>query len=113
MSWVFSTQLIPADASNRAYEQNFDTHLSHFEQNYQLLLQDPSSRQNNAFIDFRNQIDFIAHLANCFPHRCQHFPDQLITLLSQHHESLDSETREKLVGSLVLLRRKGVIDSDR
>jgi hypothetical protein len=39
------------------------------------------------------------------------FPDDLATLLKEHHEVLDPELREKLVGSLVLLRRKDVVDS--
>ncbi|CRK18242.1 hypothetical protein BN1723_017640 [Verticillium longisporum] len=39
------------------------------------------------------------------------FPGDLKAILLQHHEVLHPELREKIVGSLVLLRRKEVIDS--
>lgn len=39
------------------------------------------------------------------------FPDELIELLSLHHDELEHELRDKIVGSLVLLRNKDVIDS--
>ena len=39
------------------------------------------------------------------------FQDDLKTILTQHHALLDTELREKIVGSLVLLRRKDVINS--
>jgi protein SDA1 len=32
-------------------------------------------------------------------------------ILNMHHEELEPELREKIVGSLVLLRRKDIIDS--
>ena len=35
----------------------------------------------------------------------------MVSLLEIHHEALEPELREKVVGSLVLLRNKDVIDS--
>ncbi|KAJ4307238.1 Severe Depolymerization of Actin [Collariella sp. IMI 366227] len=45
------------------------------------------------------------------PNSLPPYPDHLKQLLNQHHATLDKELREKVVGSLVLLRRKDVIDS--
>jgi len=56
-------------------------------------------------------VDFIAHVADCYPDLTRDFADDLIKLLIQHHAELESELREKLVGSLVLLRKKELIDS--
>jgi protein SDA1 len=53
----------------------------------------------------------VAHVANLYPDLTAPFPDHLKELLNQHHATLDRELREKVVGSLVLLRRKDVIDS--
>lgn len=53
----------------------------------------------------------VAHVANLYPEITSPFPDHLKGLLNQHHAVLDKELREKVVGSLVLLRRKEVIDS--
>ena len=50
-------------------------------------------------------------MADCYIETTQSFPRELIELLAQHHASLESELREKIVGSLVLLRRKDVLDS--
>lgn len=56
-------------------------------------------------------MDFISHVADCYPDLTRDFADDLINLLTQHHAELESELREKLVGSLVLLRKKELIDS--
>ena len=39
------------------------------------------------------------------------FPQELIDILTLHHTVLEPELREKIVGSLVLLRKKNIIDS--
>ncbi len=52
----------------------------------------------------------IAHVAECYPAIANQFVEDLKALLGQHHV-LDPELREKVVGSLVLLRRKDIIDS--
>ena len=62
-------------------------------------------------ISLRELIDFVAHVADCFPNATAGFPQELIELLTLHHATLEPELREKIVGSLVLLRRKDVIES--
>ena len=53
----------------------------------------------------------MAHVADCYPEFTTSFPNELGNILTLHHASLESELREKIVGSLVLLRRKEIIDS--
>lgn len=62
-------------------------------------------------MSFRDQIDFISHVADCYPKVTAEFPNDLIKIISQHHAELEPELREKIVGSLVLLRNKDIIDS--
>ena len=57
-------------------------------------------------------IDFIAHVSDCYLEETQSFPDDLKAILTQHHAILHPDLRDKVVGSLLLLRRKEVIDSN-
>ena len=52
-------------------------------------------------------------MANCYPDYTEGFSEQLAHLLFEHHANLSSEVREKLVQSLVILRKKGVITPTR
>lgn len=71
----------------------------------------PSSANDTGVISLRDLIDFISHVADCYPDITKDFPQQLIDMLLQHHLSLDPDLREKIVGSLVLLRKKDLLDS--
>lgn len=71
----------------------------------------PTTTTSSGIISFSNLIDFVAHCADCFPEDTASFPQDLKEILTQHHAELESELREKIVGSLVLLRRKDIIDS--
>jgi protein SDA1 len=62
-------------------------------------------------VSLRDLIDFISHVADCYVDITKEFSGELIELLKQHHEVLEPELREKIVGALVLLRKKDVLDS--
>lgn len=74
-------------------------------------MQAPSSATDAGIISFRELIDFVSHVADCYPIEAALFPEELMKILSLHHKDLESELREKIIGSLVLLRRKEIIDS--
>ena len=74
-------------------------------------MQAPSSASNTGIVSLRDLVDFVAHVAERYPDITKDFPQDLINILSTHHSDLEAELREKIVGSLVLLRRKDVIDS--
>lgn len=71
----------------------------------------PTSADDQGLVSLRDLIDFVAHCADCYPELTKGFSDDLITLLNLHHASLEPELRDKIVGSLVLLRKKELIDS--
>jgi protein SDA1 len=77
-----------------------------------LFLQNSATDDNNV-VSLPTYIDFIAHVADCYRDLTEEFPGHLIDLLSKHHATLDSDLREKIVASLVILRNKNVIDSVR
>lgn len=74
-------------------------------------MQAPASGTDAGLISFRELIDFVSHVADCYPTLTAQFADELKNILILHHVELEPELREKIVGSLVLLRRKELIDS--
>ena len=84
---------------------------SQYEHQRDIFLQAPSSATDDGIVSIRDLINFLAHVADCFPQDTLQFPQDLMYILTTHHEELEAELREKVVGSLVLLRRKDIIDS--
>lgn len=74
-------------------------------------MQAPTSTDDTGIISLRDLIDFVSHVSDCYPDITKTFPDDLTALLNLHHAELESELRDKIVGSLVLLRKKEIIDS--
>ena len=73
----------------------------------------PTSSVATDSVSFRDLIDFMAHVGDCYPDLTTTFPEDLVEILTAHHSELESELREKIVGSLVLLRKKDIIDSSK
>lgn len=71
----------------------------------------PTGGTADSIESFHNMIDLIAHVADCYPEETKTYPDDLKLILNEHHTVLHPDLRDKIVGSLVLLRRKDVIDS--
>ncbi|KAL8768770.1 MAG: hypothetical protein Q9209_005058 [Squamulea sp. 1 TL-2023] len=94
-----------------SYREDFLGQYDQYESQRQIFMQAPASTTVAGIISFRDLIDFVSHVADCYPTETAKFPEDLIQLLNLHHEQLESELREKVVGSLVLLRRKDIIDS--
>ena len=81
-----------------------------YETKRELFLQAPSTTDDGIVL-LQDLIDFVAHVAHCYPQETAAFPKDLMHILSKHHVDLEPELREKIVGSLVLVRRKEIIDS--
>lgn len=71
----------------------------------------PASSTDGGIVSLRDLVDFISHVADCYPDVTATFPQDLIEILALHHARLEAELREKIVSSLVLLRKKEIIDS--
>ena len=76
-----------------------------------VLQEAPASTDESGIVSFRDLIEFVSHVADCYRDVTQSFAQDLIRLLSAHHAVLEYELRDKIVGSLVLLRKKGLLDS--
>ncbi len=74
-------------------------------------MQAPASAPDAGILSLRDLIDFVSHVADCYPALTKAFPQDLKNILTAHHRDLEPDLREKIVGSLVLLRRKNIIDS--
>ena len=96
---------------NSSYKEDFLNQYSQYEHQRDIFLQAPSSATDDGIVSIRDLIDFLAHVADCYPQETLQFPQDLMHILTTHHEELEPELREKVVGSLVLLRRKDIIDS--
>ncbi|KAK3716952.1 Severe Depolymerization of Actin [Vermiconidia calcicola] len=94
-----------------SYQDEFINQYSQYSSLHELFLQSPSTTDDSGIVRLRDLIDFVSHVADCYPALTKGFAGDLIGLLERHHESLDAELRDKIVGSLVLLRKKEVIDS--
>ena len=71
----------------------------------------PTSATDSGIVSLRDLIDFISHVADCYPEITRGFANELINMFTLHHSVLEPELREKIVGSLVLLKKKDIIDS--
>jgi len=76
-----------------------------------LLLQNPTSSDSGGVVRFSDLIDFVSHTADCYPKATAKLPNDLIHILSAHHDELPHDLRNKMVANLVLLRNKDLIDS--
>ncbi|KAF2086340.1 SDA1-domain-containing protein [Saccharata proteae CBS 121410] len=94
-----------------SYRDDFENQYRQYEVFRDIFMETPTSRDDNGLVSLRDQIDFVAHCADCFPKMTAGFPDDLVKLLTLHHAELETELRDKIVGALVLLRNKDVIDS--
>lgn len=95
----------------KSYIDDFRRQWDQYESQREIFLVAPSSASPEQSESFHNLIDLIAHVADCYPEETHAFPDDLKTILAQHSTSISHDLRDKIVGSLVLLRRKEVIDS--
>ncbi|KAL4895675.1 SDA1-domain-containing protein [Aspergillus ambiguus] len=95
----------------KSYIEDFRAQHYQYESHREIFMAAPASATDTGIISLRELIDFIAHVADCYPDITKDFPQQLIDILSQHHLVLEQELREKIVGSLVLLRKKELLDS--
>lgn len=96
---------------SRSYQEDFLNQYGQYQTQRDIYLASPASASSTGIVSFRDLIDFVSHIAECYPEDTAKFPEDLKEILSLHHAELESELREKVVGSLVLLRRKDIIDS--
>ncbi|KAK3344213.1 SDA1-domain-containing protein [Lasiosphaeria hispida] len=95
----------------QSYAQEFYDQWLAYDAQRQIFVSAPTTASNDDVKKFHDLVDLVAHVADLYPELTAPYPDHLKELLNRHHAVLNSELREKVVGSLVLIRRKEVIDS--
>lgn len=95
-----------------SYRDDFISQFTQYESILELFRQSPTTTDDTGVVRLRDLIDFIAHVSDCYPALTKEFPTDLIRLLEEHHQQLNVDLRDKIVGSLVLLRKKDVVDSN-
>ena len=94
-----------------SYRNEFINQYYQYETFRDVLQEAPASPAQSRLTSLRDLIEFVAHVADCYRDITSNFAQDLVGLLSTHHTVLEYELRDKLVGSLGLLRKKGIIDS--
>ncbi|CAO2652531.1 Nn.00g008140.m01.CDS01 [Neocucurbitaria sp. VM-36] len=94
----------------QSYRDDFSNQYQQYETLRDLFLQSPGTT-DTGIVALRDLIEFVSHVADCYPDLTSQFPEDLTQILLKHHEVLEYELRDKIVGSLVLLKNKDVIDS--
>ncbi|KAJ2981783.1 hypothetical protein NQ176_g1807 [Zarea fungicola] len=95
----------------KSYKDEFLKQWEQYETQRDIFLMSPTTVSADSIESFHNMIDLMAHIADCYPDVMARFPEDLEEIITQHHAILHPELREKIVGSLLLLRRKDVVDS--
>ncbi|CAG8763919.1 34124_t:CDS:10 [Gigaspora margarita] len=90
-----------------SYKEDFLQQYRHYESQLTILQLKP----DEAAEEFGNLVTFISQVAQCYPQETNKFPQQLITLLSEHYQNLNPNLRKTMVQGLILLRNKEIIPS--
>jgi protein SDA1 len=96
---------------SRSYVEDFRAQYYQYESHREILMAAPATSTDTGIVSIHDLIDFISHVADCYLDIAKDFPQHLIDLLGQHHALLEPELRAKVVGCLMLLRKKEIIDS--
>jgi protein SDA1 len=95
-----------------SYREDFVSQYSQYASMLELFLHSPTTTDDTGLVRLRDLVDFISHVADCYPKLTTTFASDLIKLIEGHHATLDNELRDKVVGSIVLLRKKGLVEPE-
>lgn len=93
-----------------SYKEEFLQQYSHYESLRDILMENSSSLdQNGIDEELKDLIGFITAVSVCYKEETKRFPEELKTLLTNHHRDLNPELREKIIQCLVMLRNRNII----
>lgn len=92
-----------------SYREEFKAQLEHFDALTKTIASSPQQHSNPQYIAVLN---YVCHVAHCFPKDVQHVGDVLVRILQTTKASLHPETRIAFVKCLMLLRAKDLIAPD-
>ncbi|RKO88958.1 SDA1-domain-containing protein [Blyttiomyces helicus] len=97
--------LIKRDPSS--YKDEFLQQWRHYESAFTIFNLKPDHEDEK----FGELITFISHVSLSYPKECTEFPQQIVSMLSAHHQTLSPELRKTMVQALVLMRNKDQISA--
>ncbi|KAK8813218.1 hypothetical protein WA158_002810 [Blastocystis sp. Blastoise] len=89
-----------------AYKEEFIQQYQHFDSELQIFRLNIGKKNDS----FCASVNFLSHVAQCYPKEMAEFPDKLFQLLDENAESMHLDTRKTLVQSLILMRNRGLIE---
>lgn len=92
-----------------SYKEEFLLQYRHYESLRDIFMANPASEEGAT--EFSELVGFVSQVCSCYPKETAVFPVELVKMLHEHHHELPGELREKMVQCLVMLRNKGVIES--
>lgn len=94
----------------QSYEEEFKLQQQHYNSLRDIFMQNPRSAAGHE--EFVELVGFITQMCSCYPKQTQSFPEELVTLLSEHHDGLHPDVAEKAVHSIGMLRNKGIMSNE-
>ncbi|QIW96348.1 hypothetical protein AMS68_001866 [Peltaster fructicola] len=94
---------IRTDSSS--YQLDFQAQYDQYLSLKELFLQSPTTTDDSGLVRLRDLVDFVSHVADCYPALTANFSSDLISLLESHHATLDTELRDKLTLRALLYQK--------
>jgi hypothetical protein len=102
----------PPPFTNSLYREEFARQYEQYAAQRDIFMAAPASAAPAAnLVSFRDLLDFTAHVADCYPDLTRGFFGDISGILTARHAELAPDVREKIVGCLVLLHKKGLVES--
>lgn len=94
-----------------SYTNEFLAQYRHFQAKLQIFSLAPQANDT----DFASLVTFISHVFNLYPTQddVSQFPQLLMGLLSDFHQQLHPDLRKSMVMSLILIRNKNLLSTEK
>eukprot|EP00163_Fabomonas_tropica_P018404 TRINITY_DN3270_c0_g1_i2.p1 TRINITY_DN3270_c0_g1~~TRINITY_DN3270_c0_g1_i2.p1 ORF type:complete len:710 (+),score=171.06 TRINITY_DN3270_c0_g1_i2:123-2252(+) len=89
----------------QAYKDDFLLQLRHYESQLALFKLKPSTSSPR----FQSLVNFLTHVASCYPEEMKEFPYEIRGLLEEHYSVMDPALRKHLAQMLIILRNRNLV----
>lgn len=101
--------LIRRDPSS--YSEEFKLQHQHYASLRDIFYQNPRAAQGHE--EFAELVGFITQMCSCYPKETAEFPQELLSLISEHHDGLHADLADKIVHCICMLRNKDILSSEK
>lgn len=98
----------------QSYREEFLQQYAHYQSLRDILMENstPQGDENGINTELQELIGFVTAVCPCYKKETATFPQELKTLISQHHRDLNPMLREKIIQCLVMLRNRDIITAE-